>query len=145
MINQMLRQVSVVRDRIKKTVGILNMFIWVWLFCHIIWFLKKHSWICGWGRCLTQKPWAQLTVMSGQMRVILDSPGFLSPLLSLPITQTPGSSMTRGLCLDLAGWLFLPAEETSLRTQTHVLTLVQKWVLFLRHIQKTCLNKTARY
>lgn len=25
------------------------------------------------------------------------------PLLSLPVTQTPGSSMTRGLCLELAG------------------------------------------
>lgn len=41
------------------------------------------------------------------------------PLLSLPVTQTPASSMTRGLCLDLAGWLFLPAEETSLRALTH--------------------------
>lgn len=59
------------------------------------------------------------------------------PMLSLPVTQTPGSSMTRGLCLDLAGWLFLPVEETSLRTltQTHVLTLTKNvcTVVFLSY------------
>uniref|UniRef100_A0A3Q3A8M6 Exocyst complex component 2 n=1 Tax=Kryptolebias marmoratus TaxID=37003 RepID=A0A3Q3A8M6_KRYMA len=39
---------------------------------------------CEEGTLLTQK-----TVTSGQRRVILDIPGFLSPLPSLPVTQTP--------------------------------------------------------
>lgn len=74
---------------------------------------SENSSVCRRGSPLTHQPWAQLTEESyfGLSWLPL-------PLLSLSITQTPGSSMTRGLCLDLAGWLFLPAEETSVGTLT---------------------------
>lgn len=71
------------------------------------------------------------------------------PLLSLPVTQTPGSSSTRGLCLDLTGRLFLPAEETSLRRLTHRHTYSQCpqmcVQIFTVHTKNTCKRKAADY